>query len=148
MKSGAPTGIIMNFLKSTLLSAWTPPLSIGAQQRDVCATEVSVKRRCKKQQGRNAENSVCAETTLFECRIIARQGRAILCVPTNEVADLSKILRTPRLQRLCRRSTASNSPVEAPEAKIARPKEPSSRTTSTSPTGMRTTCVNIKNLGS
>ena len=162
-KLEAPAGTIMNSWKSTELSAWAPPLStfiIGTGSSvgsplAVDAAEVAVERLARSRRRRPC--AAASETP----RIALAPSRPLFGVPSSSISvrsiaawsvgvgarsavgDLAVDVGDRLADALAappappsRSSTASNSPVEAPDGTAARPRAPPSSSTSTSTVGL------------
>ena len=155
---GAPTGMIMNSWISTVLSAWEPPFKmfiIG-----VGSTLPFTPPRYWKS-GRPTDSAAALATAIDTPRIAFAPSLPLFGVPSSSMRVLSRptwskashprifsamisftfstAFRVPLPRYLdlspSRSSTASCTPVDAPDGTIALPMEPSSSSTSTSTVG-------------
>ena len=159
-KLAAPAGTTMNSWKSTLLSACAPPLStfiigtgrtwsrLGAAEDSGRAAGPPRPRRPARPPARRRGSRWRRAATCSGSRRARSGSRSIApCSAARAPSSASAIspltLATARATPLppqasppSRSSTASNSPVEAPEGTAARPRAPESSTTSTSTVGL------------
>ena len=155
----APTGMIMNSWKSTVLSAWEPPLRmfiIGVGR----ILPFTPPRYWKS--GRPTESAAALATAMETPRIAFAPSLPLLGVPSRSIRywsrptwsnashpmissamislTFSTAFRVPLPRYLSLSpslsSTASCTPVDAPDGTIALPSAPSSRSTSTSTVGL------------
>ena len=158
MKVGAPTGTTMNSCRSIELAAWTPPLitfSIGTGS--VAASSPPRWRYSGCPLSAAAAFAAASETP----RIAFAPRRPLFSVPSRAISfrssaswsSASTPASSPAISPLTfatafvtplppqgappsRSSTASCTPVEAPDGTAARPKAPDSSSTSTSTVGL------------